>query len=90
MSNSVRAELCLEGRKMLHQERSQEAIFSEGKKVLLMQGVNIGIGILFNNSSRDDDGTTLVSCSDTIQSETPRQASDRAKLSKAFERWCEM
>jgi hypothetical protein len=79
MRNSVRAELCLEGREMLHQECRQEAIFTKGEQILLMQGVNVGLSVLFNNSARDDDGTTLVSCSDAIESEAPGQTSDRAK-----------
>ena len=79
MRNSMRTELCLERREMFHQECSQEAIFTEGEKVLLMQGVNVGLGVLFNDSVRDNDRTTLVGCSDTIKSEASGQTSDRAK-----------
>jgi hypothetical protein len=65
MRNSMRAELCLEHREMLHQECRQERIFAKGE---LMQGVNVGLSVLFDNSVRDDDGATLVSCSDSIES----------------------
>ena len=69
---------------MLHQERRQETIFIEGEEILLMQRVNGGLSILFDNSVRDYIGTTLVSCSDTIKTETSRQTSDRTNLTGAI------
>jgi len=76
MCNSMRAELRLERGEVLHQECRQETIFTEGEQILLMQGVNIGVSVLFDNSIRNDYGTAFVSCSDTIESKAPRQASD--------------
>ena len=85
MCNCIRTELGLEGWEMLHQEGRQETVFTEGKEILLMQRVNIRLSILFNNSARDYNGTTLVGCSDTIETETSRQTSDGAK--QTFERF---
>jgi len=44
-----------------------------------MEGIDVGIGVLFDYSVRDDDGTTLVGCADTIKTETSRQACDGTK-----------
>lgn len=63
---------------MLHQERRQETIFTEGEVILLMQRANVGLSILFDNS------VTLVSCSDTIKTETSGKTSDRTNLTGAI------
>jgi hypothetical protein len=48
--NGMGAELGLEGREMLHQESRQETIFTKGKQILLMQSVDIGFGVFFDDS----------------------------------------
>jgi len=78
------AELCFEGREMVHQECGQETIFTEGEQILLMLGVNVALRILFGNRIE----TTLVSCTDAIKS--GKQVTEPNKLSKAFDKWCEM
>jgi len=79
MGHSVGAKLGLERREMLHQQCCQETIFSKREKILLVERVDIGLGVFFDNAVGDDDGSTFVCGSDTIESETARKTGDRSK-----------
>ena len=70
MRDSVRIELGLERRKVLHQECSQESIFAKREQVLLVQGGDDWLRVLLNDPVRDDDRPALVGCADTIERET--------------------
>jgi hypothetical protein len=75
-SNSIRDELGLESWEVFHQESGQETIFTEREKILLVKGVNVGLGVLVDNTIRDDDWTAFVSSSNAVEGETSRETGD--------------
>lgn len=75
----VRTELGLECREVLHHERRQETILSEREQILLVQRINVGLGVLVDDAVRDDDRATLVSRANTIEGETAGQTGDGAE-----------
>ena len=76
MCQSVRVELCTERREVLEHESREVTIFTEGEQVLLVQGVDIWFGVLFDNTVGYDDRATLVCCTDSVHGETTGQTSD--------------
>jgi len=76
MSDSVWAELRLELREVFHQQGCQETILSEREQILLVQCVDVGLGVLFDDTVGDDDWTTFVGGTDAVERETTGQASD--------------
>ena len=53
-----------------------------------MKSVNVAFGVFIDDAVGDDDGTSLVSCPDTVEGETTRKTSDRAE--ETFESLREM
>lgn len=70
----VRRELGLERREVLHHERRQETIFTEREQILLVQGVDVGLGVFLDDSVRDDDRPSFVGGTDAVEGETTGQA----------------
>jgi hypothetical protein len=68
--NCIGRKLHLEGGEMLHHQRGKVSIFTQGEQVLLVQSVDVRLRILVDDSARDDDRTTLVRRSDSIDTET--------------------
>lgn len=84
MSDSVWRKLHLEGREVLHHQSGQVSIFTEGEQVFLVQRVDVDFGIFVDNPGRDDDGSTLVGRTNSINTETTGQTGDGTE--KTFER----
>jgi hypothetical protein len=61
---------------MLHHQRREVSIFTEREQVLLVQGIDIDLGIFVNDSSRNDDRSALVGRSDSVDTETTGQTGD--------------
>ena len=76
MRDGVRSELRPERREMLEQQRRQETIFSERQQILLVQGIDVWLGIFFDNAVGDDDGATFVVGTDAVHGETTGKTSD--------------
>ena len=66
VSDGRSEELRAERREVLQQQRRQETIFTEGEQVLLVQRVDVGLGVLLYDAVRDDDGATLVGGPDAV------------------------
>lgn len=49
MSDSIRRELHLVLREVLHHQGSQVTIFSKREEVLLVQSVDVGLGVFVND-----------------------------------------
>ena len=79
MTERMRIELGLEGREVLHDESRQETIFTEREQVLLVQGVHVRLGVLVDDTVRDDDGTSFVGGADAKEREATGQAGDGAE-----------
>jgi hypothetical protein len=73
---------------MLHQQGRQIPILSKREQVLLVQRIDIGLGVLVNDAVGDDDGTTFVGGTDAVEGETTGKTGDRAE--QAFEGLGEM
>jgi hypothetical protein len=72
-SDRIGLELGLERRKVLHEERRQEPIFTQREQVLLVKRVNIGLSVLVDDTVGDEDRTALVSGTNTIEGEASRE-----------------
>ena len=70
MCESVGGEFSTEGREVLEQESSQVTIFTKRQQVLLVQSINVWLGVLLDNSVGDDDRPSLVSSSNPVHGET--------------------
>jgi hypothetical protein len=77
--NRIRAKLGFESREMLHKKSGQESIFSKREQILLVQGINVGFGILFDDPIGDDDWTTFVCGTNAVEGETTWQTGDGAE-----------
>jgi hypothetical protein len=69
MDDNVRCKFHLEEWEMLHHNRRQIAILSELGRILLMEHVNITLGILLDDVAGDDKRTTLIGCPDSMHRE---------------------
>ena len=67
MRNRVRAKLGSKSREMLHRKSGQESIFSKRKQILLVEGINVGCGIHFDDPFGKDDGTTFVCSTSAVE-----------------------
>lgn len=85
MSDSIWTELCLERREVFHQQRCQESILSEREQILLVQGVDIRLGVFVDDSVGDEDWATFIRSPNTIEGETTGETGYRAE--QAFERF---
>lgn len=81
-------ELGLERREVLHHQRCQEPILTEREQVLLVQRVDVGIRVFFDDAVRDDDRPSFVGGTDAVERETAGQAGDGAE--ETFERFGEV
>ena len=52
---------------MLHRKSGQESIFSKREQILLVEGINVGFGILFDVLFGNDDGTTFVCSTNAVE-----------------------
>lgn len=77
--DGVRGEFRLEGREVLHHERGEETIFTKGEQVLLVERVDHVLRVFIDDTTRDDDRTTLVGGTDAVHGETTGQTGDGAK-----------
>lgn len=83
MRGRIGAKLRLERREVFHHQRRQKTIFTEREQILLVQCIHVRLGVFFNDTVRDDNGSSFIGCADTVQGETTRQTCDGAK--KTFE-----
>lgn len=79
MGNGIGSELCPERGEVLQQECRQISIFTKREQILLVERVDIAFSVVIDNSVRDDDGTPLISSTDTIQGETAWKTGHRSK-----------
>ena len=86
--NSIRGELHLVRWEMLHHQSCQITIFTQREQIFLVEGVDVPLRVVVNDTIRDDDRPTLVRRSDTIQRETTGQTGDRAE--QTFESFSKM
>ena len=84
MGDGVGRELRPERGEVLEQEGREITIFTEREQVLLVQGVDEGLRVLFDDTVRDDDRATLVRGTDPVHRETSGQTRHRAE--QALER----
>ena len=70
VSDGVWTKFRLERWEVLHDECRQKTILSEREEILFVQSVNVGLGILVDDQRGDDDWTTFVRRSDTVDRET--------------------
>ncbi len=73
MRQGIRIELGAERREVLEHQSRKVTIFTEGEQVLLVQGVDVRLGVLFDDAVGNDDRTSLVCCTDTVHGETTGQ-----------------
>ena len=66
MCNRIGGKLSLVGWEMLHHQCCQVSIFTEGQKILLVQGIEVAFGIFVDDTVRDEDRATFVCCADTV------------------------
>lgn len=51
---------------MLEEQSRQVTILTKREQVLLMEGINVGLGVLLDDAVGDDDWTALVRSTDSI------------------------
>ena len=66
MRDRVGCELRLEGGEMFEEQGRQVTIFTEREQVLLMEGINVGLGVVLDDAVGDDNRTALIRSSDSI------------------------
>jgi len=66
MCDRVGRELRLKGGEVLEEQSCQVTIFTKRKQVLLMEGINVGLGVLLDDAVGDDDRTALIRSTDSI------------------------
>lgn len=66
VGDGVGRELHLVGWEVLEHEGGEVSILSEGKEVLLVEGVDDGFRVIVDDSLGDDDGSSLVGSSDSV------------------------
>ena len=76
MRDRIWAELGLERREMLHQQRRQEPILSEQEEILLVKRIDVGLRVFLDDVIGDNDWSTFVCSPNAIQRETTRQTGD--------------
>ena len=52
---------------MFHRKSGQELIFSKREQILLVEGITVGFGILFDDPIGDDDGPTFVCSTNAVE-----------------------
>jgi len=66
MCDRVGRELRLKGGEMLEEQSRQVTILTKREQVLLMEGIDVGLGVLLDDAVGDDDRTTLIRSTDSI------------------------
>src|ERR1700722_164744 len=79
MCNSVGCEFAFQRSKMLYHQRCQVAIFAEGEQVLLVKGVEVGLSVFIDDAIGNNNRSTFVGRTDTVERETARKTSDRSE-----------
>ena len=79
VGDGIRRELHLECRKVLHHQRSKISVLSKREQVLLVQSVDVGLGVFFDDHGGDDDRPAFVCGSNPINRETTGKTGDRAE-----------
>ena len=79
MGDSVRCELHLECREMLHHECRKISILTEGEQVLLVKGIDITFGVFFDDPVGDNQRAALVGRTDAVHAEAARQTGHRTE-----------
>ena len=51
---------------MLEEQSRQVTILTKREQVLLMEGIDVGLGVLLDDAVGDDDRTTLIRSTDSI------------------------
>ena len=64
---------------MLEQERGEVAVLAEAEQVLLVQRVDVVLGVVVDDEVGDDQRPALVGRADAEEGEAAGQASDRAE-----------
>lgn len=76
MRNGVGGKLHLERREVGHHESREISIFSEREQVLLVEGVHNVLGVVVDDAIGDDERSTLVGRSNTVERETTGETGD--------------
>lgn len=76
VGDGVWRKLHLERRKVFHHQRGQVTIFTEGEQVLFVKRVDVDLGVFVNDPRRDDNRSTLVGCTDSVNTETTGKTCD--------------
>ena len=79
MCDRVWCELGAERREVLQQQRRQETILSERQQVLLVQGIDVRLCVLLDDTVRDDDRSALVGGTNAVHGETSGKTRHRAE-----------
>ena len=79
MCDCVGCELRLKRREMLEEQSRKVTILTEREQVLLMEGINVGLCIVLDDAVGDDDRTTLICGSDSVQRETAGETGNGAE-----------
>lgn len=64
---------------MLHEQCRQETIFAQGEQILLMQGVDMVLSVLINDSIGYDEWSTFISGTNPVETEATRQTRNRSE-----------
>jgi len=67
VGDGVGRELHLVSWEVLEHEGGEVSIFSEREEVLLVEGVDDGFRVVVDDSLRDDDGSSFVGGSDSVE-----------------------
>ena len=51
---------------MFEEQGRQVTVFAEREQVLLMEGINVGLGVVLDDAVGDDNRTALIRSSDSI------------------------
>lgn len=76
IAQGVRGKLHLEGREVFHHQGRKVSILSKGEQVLFVKSVDVGFGIVVDNSLGDDDRSSFIRCPKSVQTETTGKTSD--------------
>lgn len=79
MGNGIGCELRPERGEVLQQECRQVPILTKREQVLLVQRVDIAFSVVIDDPVGDDDWTTLISSTDTVQGETTWKTGHRSE-----------
>lgn len=79
VSDGIRGEFHFESGEVLHDECRKITVLSKREQVLLVQSVHVWLRVLVNHSAGDDDRSSLVGCSDSVDTEAPGETRHRSE-----------